>query len=60
MIYKNLYKRLYPVFYKKTMNQLRTEINDKRNAPKIKKIKKSEEQPQYVFSTISNNSRNKK
>jgi hypothetical protein len=43
----------------KTMKQLRTEINDKRNTPKLKTIKKPNEQSQYVFSTISNNSSKK-
>ena len=35
-----------------------TEINDKRNAPKIKTIKPNE-QPQYIFSSSSTNSSKK-
>ena len=43
----------------KTVKQLRTEINDKKNAPKIKTIKKANEQPQYIFSSSSTNSSKK-
>jgi hypothetical protein len=43
----------------KTMEQLRTEINDKINAPKIKTIKKPNEQSQYVYSSSSTNSSKK-